>query len=989
MFVKRFLDTKVVLLLIICFAFSIGKGTSQIVLTNSPQSGAFLAQDIKYKRATTTLEGTVVNDSFHTLTISVYQSNSLIYKRRRSLTFKNGMSKFSQKILLPTGKYKYQIRYELFGPRTLTIYINDLMVGDVYLIQGQSNSVAADYGNNANTKFDVSYNDSFIRSFGTSSTNGSAVQADLNWYDIDASGIYNKGCVGQWGAVMAKCLLDSFGTPICLINGGVGGTRITQHTPDLNDPENLSTIYGRLLYRVRKAGLEKNIRGILYFQGESDGGNAVLHDTLFTKVNAQWNKDFPNFGKLYVIQVRSGCGGPSIQLRDVQRKFEYSLDKCQTVSANGLNNHDGCHYGFVNGYELLGIQMARLLGRDFYGGEDKNIDPPNVESCFYSNGSQTEITLNMQRPTDSIFVDTLFQRLFRIEGDNSVSITNGFIRNNQIVLQLNKSSCNITGLTYDGWPRTQPWVKSSTQMGLVSFYNVPILNHQIEALYEGCRNEVIEIGEDSIDGCSYVWKRIATGAKITSAKVKMKVKNEEEFSLIISYANTCRPNDTLWVIARSDSALFPELGEDRTICQGDTVHLKPSTKGFSSFTWFLNETPTYLWQHHSAMEEKISLKAISDMGCEYRDTISIGVSNPKVELPTSITLCPEDDTLISTPNTFKSYVWNGVNGSNKYLAKSGTIVLKVRDSFDCFASDTTVIGAFVSPEKLNIELDICAGQSAEIYKPSHIVEWTNLDQSLPDTLRITAPTSLEITIRDTNHCRTGDTIIANLLSLPEFNLGTDTGFCTSDSWEYQFPNGSYNYYWEGIEQESDSVSIDKPGKYTAKMVDTNNCFYEDAIDLIEYPIPTLSGFYDTTLCVDSSWIVEVDLATHYTINGQPINEKVTFEDAGKYVIVARSEDGCENLKTIEVEIIDCGLSVNNVYDNHSLELFPNPFTSVLTINSDFDQTIDGEIYDSRGHLIQGVIIYNGQNKVDLSDIPNGVYFLRSGHKSLPILKLTK
>ena len=42
--------------------------------------------------------------------------------------------------------------------------------------------------------------------------------------------------------------------PICMINGAVGGTRIDQHQRNPADPEDVATIYGRLLWRVQQAG---------------------------------------------------------------------------------------------------------------------------------------------------------------------------------------------------------------------------------------------------------------------------------------------------------------------------------------------------------------------------------------------------------------------------------------------------------------------------------------------------------------------------------------------------------------------------------------------------------------------------------------------------------------------------------------------------------------------------------------------------------------
>ena len=442
---------KLCLLLILCFALS---STAQLTLIQSPASKAFIPQNKSTRSAEVQLSGEVDQNTYTHINIKVYRGTTLISNSRQNLNFINGIATFKQKVYLKTGKYLYSLRYELTGGSTYTHTIDDILVGDVYLIQGQSNAVAASYN-----PFNTNYYSDYLRSFGTANPNQFAVESDTAWHAINAVNNYSSGSVGQWGAVLARHLLDSFNTPICLLNGAVGGTRINQHQRNNTNPEHLYTIYGKLLYRARKANLDSNITAILYFQGESDGGLAIKHDTGFTNLHGYWQQDYPGFQKLYVVQVRDGCGNPSLQLREVQRQFEFKLPNCQTVSANGLNNHDNCHYGFVNGYEKLGYQLSKLVARDFYWPkETTNINPPNIDHCYYTDGLQREIKLVMRSASDLLFADNNFESLFELVGDNSVQIVSGKLENNIITLQLSKSSCNLTGLSYNGKRGVQPWV---------------------------------------------------------------------------------------------------------------------------------------------------------------------------------------------------------------------------------------------------------------------------------------------------------------------------------------------------------------------------------------------------------------------------------------------------------------------------------------------------------------------------------------------------
>ena len=82
-----------------------------------------------------------------------------------------------------------------------------------------------------------------------------------------------KAELGWWGMELAKRLLESQKVPIFILNAAVGGTRIDQHQRNAAAPTDLTTIYGRMLWRVQQARLTHGIRGILWHQGESDQGS--------------------------------------------------------------------------------------------------------------------------------------------------------------------------------------------------------------------------------------------------------------------------------------------------------------------------------------------------------------------------------------------------------------------------------------------------------------------------------------------------------------------------------------------------------------------------------------------------------------------------------------------------------------------------------------------------------------------------------------------
>lgn len=67
------------------------------------------------------------------------------------------------------------------------------------------------------------------------------------------------------------------------------------------------------------------------------------------------------------------------------------------------------------------------------------------------------------------------------------------------------------------------------------------------------------------------------------------------------------------------------------------------------------------------------------------------------------------------------------------------------------------------------------------------------------------------------------------------------------------------------------------------------------------------------------------------------------------------------------------------FDNeNSLSIYPNPSNGLFTLNNtDEKQTI---IYNTLGEQVATINLVEGENKIDLSHLPNGIYFIQCGNK---------
>ena len=348
--------------------------------------------------------------------------------------------------------------------------VPDLVAGDLYLIQGQSNAYASQYNGDANPD----NQGPFVRSFGINSTDGTTTTNDVAWHMAAGNGAGGAGGVGQWPIRMAAVLAETHQVPIGMFNGSLGGQPISYFQRDDADPLNLATNYGRLLTRLRAAGVDRDMRAILWYQGETDGAGFQLHHDGFVALYEDWLEDYGDFERTYVTQLRTGCGGDLIGTQEVQRLFADDYDAISVMSTTALNAHDGCHYGYENGYQVLGERYAGLLGRDLYDAMPADdVDPPNPASARFTKGG-TQVVLAMRNRSSALTFEDGVQADFRLEGGAGITVVSGSAAGHEVTLTLSGDGSAATGLTYLGRSGAGQWITNENGLGLLTFLALPI-----------------------------------------------------------------------------------------------------------------------------------------------------------------------------------------------------------------------------------------------------------------------------------------------------------------------------------------------------------------------------------------------------------------------------------------------------------------------------------------------------------------------------------
>jgi len=182
------------------------------------------------------------------------------------------------------------------------------------------------------------------------------------------------------GLPFAKAVAEATGTGIDLVPCAHGGTSMDQWSPEKKGLGG-GSLYGAMLRRTRRAletGGDARLKGILWYQGESDAnpeGAAVYFERMKRLIAAtRADLDAPNL-PFYLVQLgvfattdAVGWAGSMAwsQIRELQRQLPDEVPNTAVAPAIDLELDDFIHIG-TQGLKRLGRRLANIALSNVYG----------------------------------------------------------------------------------------------------------------------------------------------------------------------------------------------------------------------------------------------------------------------------------------------------------------------------------------------------------------------------------------------------------------------------------------------------------------------------------------------------------------------------------------------------------------------------------------------------------------------------------------------
>ena len=442
-----------------------------------PEDGQFYARDDKN-------EGTLyyngkVDQAVNSVFLKVYADDRLC-KTESARPAADGSYTFTVKLKPGLIQYRVEFGTKTGGKEIVRHVVTNIVCGDAYLIDGQSNALATDTNEKSPPETSL-----WIRSYGRLPDNPGEAPGNLWCSPVWKAQNGEKAELGWWGMELAKRLLTKWKVPIFILNAAVGGTRIDQHQRNPASPTDLSTLYGRMLQRVQCAKLTHGIRSILWHQGENDQGadgptggyGWENYQSLFVEMSAGWKQDFPNVKHYYIFQIwpdscsMGGKNGSGDRLREKQRTLPQLYSTMSIMSTLGIRPAGGCHFPLAGWAEFARL-IQPLIERDNYGKiPATSITPPNLQRAYFSGDRRDRVTLEFDQPV--VWSDKLAGQ-FYLDGEKD-KVASGSVSGKALTLTLKAASMakKITYLKEIAWNQ-DTLLTGANGIAALTFCEVPI-----------------------------------------------------------------------------------------------------------------------------------------------------------------------------------------------------------------------------------------------------------------------------------------------------------------------------------------------------------------------------------------------------------------------------------------------------------------------------------------------------------------------------------
>lgn len=447
---------------------------------------------------------------------------------------------------------------------------------------------------------------------------------------------------------------------------------------------------------------------------------------------------------------------------------------------------------------------------------------------------------------------------------------------------------------------------SSTYVDSVEIYPLPTINLGGPNIATCGTSYTLDANPGGVNnGGSFFWTTGATTPQFNATY-------NGNFGVTVTSANGCVASDNADVTL--NTAVVPNLGNDRTVCDQETLDC-----GYSG--------ATYLWNTGATSQSIVvttsgtySVDVTDQNGCVGTNSVVITVttSDPVNLGLNQQTACQGEIISLDAGNPGDTYLWStGATSQTINVTQDGYYSVEVTNTAGCVSGDT-VNTVFYSAPTVSLGNDgaYCVENSYNVFTSNASYMWS--DGSSNPGLTVNASGTYWVDVTDlSTTCTTRDSVDVIINPLPVVQLGNDTVLCSYDDITLDAGNPGASYLWNNGAL-SQTTTVFTTGTYSVEVTDANGCANDDQINITLNPLFTFDLGPDRPYCKGSVIILDPGITS--TVQSYDwFNDSVqlattpTFvvPDTGVIHLDVIDQFGC--LATDSITILPSSLSLYAVY----------------------------------------------------------------------------
>ncbi|MBI5218939.1 MAG: T9SS type A sorting domain-containing protein [Bacteroidia bacterium] len=344
-----------------------------------------------------------------------------------------------------------------------------------------------------------------------------------------------------------------------------------------------------------------------------------------------------------------------------------------------------------------------------------------------------------------------------------------------------------------------------------------------------------------------------------------------------------------------------EAGPNTAVCSGDTAHLLAG--GGTIYQWS-NGINT---ASNNVVTAGIYRVTVSNAGnCSSIDSVVVTVN------PLPVANAGIDDTIcIGTSATLTasggtSYSWSTGETLQQITVSTNTTsdyIVTATDANNCSKTDTVVVTVITITAVAVPDTTVCQGSSVILHASGgNSYSWSTGETNPIIVVTPSASTIFHVTVTGANNCTDTDSVIVNILSLPNANAGSDTAVCFGNT-AFLHASGGISYQWSnGVNVSQNPVTI--ADIYYVTVTGSNGCANKDTVIVTINPLPAAFAGSDTIICIGSTILLNATGGISYSWSTGENTQQISVNPVATadYSVTVTDANNCSNSDTVTVNL---------------------------------------------------------------------------------------